>query len=392
MINETGYIRPTFEKIVSNKSNEAKRLYGDDMDTTDKSVLGKHIRINAKDQAEAYEDIEAAYYARFPNTATGTSLDRLCPFVQITRNPATPATHKIKIIGTPNAVIPMGFLVGTEDNEVQFYSLQDCELSTIENEVGSGIVEVECVTAGTIGNVSIGLINSCVEAIADIDSIVHLSIEEYGQDEESDVDLRKRFNIAALGNGESNFDAIKGAVIRVPDVISVSLIENDTDETDIETSIPPHSFKCYVYGGKYREQEIAEAIFSKKPVGIPSCGDVTCSVKDSGGHPHPIKFSYATPINLKMKINVKANSNFEETGKNNIQTNISEYINNLGMGADVILNSLFGPIYNVTGVIEVTSIVISINDGEYLSQSVTSNIWEVPEIIADDIEVEAVIV
>ena len=96
---DTGYIRPTYEEILAEKIQRTKEIFGENISTDEKTPLGKFLRINAYDQAQEYEDIGAVYFARFPNTATGESLDRLCVFGGISRNPATEAQHTIQVYG-----------------------------------------------------------------------------------------------------------------------------------------------------------------------------------------------------------------------------------------------------------------------------------------------------
>lgn len=87
MLTEQGYHRPTYDEILESKEQLARTLFGEDIETSEQTPLGKFIRIGAYDLSKAYEDIENVYYARFPNTASGISLDRLCVFVGISRNP-----------------------------------------------------------------------------------------------------------------------------------------------------------------------------------------------------------------------------------------------------------------------------------------------------------------
>ena len=99
-LTELGFERPTYDELLQKQIERAKLLFGDDIDTGETTPFGKYIRINVADFADLYELAEKVYYARFPNAATGVSLDRLCPFVGISRNPATYARHKIRFHGT----------------------------------------------------------------------------------------------------------------------------------------------------------------------------------------------------------------------------------------------------------------------------------------------------
>ena len=120
---EKGYNRPTYSDILDQQIERAKVLFGEDIETDEKTPLGKYIHINAQDIAELHEILETVYYARFPDSATGQSLDRLLPFAGITRNQASYAKHKIKFTGTAGETIPGGFLVAA--GGLQFYTLED---------------------------------------------------------------------------------------------------------------------------------------------------------------------------------------------------------------------------------------------------------------------------
>ena len=77
-LTEKGFKRPIFSELLETQIQKAKELFGEDIETDEKTPLGKFIRITVYDLARAYEDLEGIFYARFPNTARGTSLDRLC--------------------------------------------------------------------------------------------------------------------------------------------------------------------------------------------------------------------------------------------------------------------------------------------------------------------------
>jgi uncharacterized phage protein gp47/JayE len=187
MLNENGFHRPTYDEIVESKIQKAKELFGEDIDTSELTPLGKFIRIGAYDLAEAYEDLEAVYYARFPNTAYGISLDRLCVFAGITRNPATQAQHIVRVYSGLNTEtdteIGIGELVVCgEDNEIVFYSANTYILPPAG---GSVDVVVECAEAGTIGNVP--GITDIVNPLSEVDRIEYVGLAEVGED---DVVLR----------------------------------------------------------------------------------------------------------------------------------------------------------------------------------------------------------
>ncbi len=382
-LTEQGYHRPTYDKILATKIQKAKDLFGENIETDEKTPLGKFIRIGAYDLAKAYEDIENVYYARFPNSATGTSLDRLCVFAGITRNPATQAIHKIKVYGEAETVIGIGELV-VSSGEITFYSANEYTIPTS----GSVEVEVECTEAGEIGNVK--SITEIVNPTAEISHIEYIGISEAGEDEEPDVELRKRFSAAVEGAGSSNINAIRAALLRVPTVTSVGIIVNDTDAT--KDGRPARSFECYVYGGVGYEQDIAEAIFDKCPIGIKTCSTsenpVSVTLNDDGGHEHTIYFSHTETVAVYVSMKIVTDAKFEgDEGIKQVKNAITTYIDSLGVGADVVLSTLYGYIHSVVGVVEVKELKLSTDGTTYNAANITIGEYQVADTDASKVGV-----
>lgn len=383
-LTEKGYIRRSYDDILNDKIQRAKELFGEDIDTSDLTPLGKFIRINAYDQAIAEEEIESVYYARFPNTASGQSLDRLMVFAGISRNPASASVYSVRIDGTAGYVVPVSFLVGT-DTDLTFWT-------TTENTIGEDgtcTVEVSCTQAGTIGNLSsASSISKVVNPDANIIGVKGLSCVTAGRDEESDADLRKRFSQAVSGSGSCNESAIRAAILRIPTVQYAAVISNNTDEEDGDGR-PPHSFECYVMGGDEYEQEIAETIFEKRPIGIQTVGDVTVNITDVNGIDREIKFSRTQNVMITIRITIRKTSAFPENGIALVQEAISKTINSLGIGSSLVLSTLYGHIYGVSGVSEVVTLEQSTDGGStYSASNVTVPAYGVA--VCADVNVEVV--
>lgn len=366
-----GFERLTYNDIVNKKIQKAKELFGEDIDTSELTPLGKFIRINAFDLAEAEEEAEYIYYSIFPNTASGVSLDRLCTFVGISRNPATSAIYKVKVVGTTGYTVPIGFLVSTESGII-FYNIQDTEIVNGECEI-----TVWCTQTGTAGNVEIASINKIVNPSSDITSINGIELVSLGTADETDYELRKRFEQAREGAGACTEASIKAALMRVPTVTSAGVIVNDTTETD-SRGRPPFSFECFVNGGENYHNEIAETIYNRKPIGIKTYGSISETVVDDGGYKHIINFSHTKKIAVKVLAKIKTDTAYEGTvGAEDIKENLTTYINNLGVGESVILSALYGQIHTVSGVDEVLELKLSKDGDNFEAKNITVEKWEV---------------
>lgn len=382
VLTEKGFQRPTYDDLLSAQIARAKELFGEDIDTSGPSILGKFIRINVSDLAECYELLENIYYARFPNSACGQSLDRLCTFAGVVRDPATAARIKVKVYGTVGAVVPAAFAVSGDG--VMFYVDMDYTVGT------EGYVEclANCERTGKAGNLIPGTELMIVNPDPDLEWVEFIGIETYGQEREDDTSLRIRFGLSVAGAGSASVDALRGALSRVALVDGVAVVENDTEET--VNGRPPHSFECYVLAPESQDPLIAEAIFSKKPLGIKSVGQVEVQVLDEGNKPHIVRFSRTIKRMIHVKARILTDQFFENTGVEQIKASLLEYINNLANGDSVYLTSLYGYIHKIHGVVNVQELLISSDGGALAASNIVIGDYEVARAGEEDIEIEVV--
>lgn len=379
---EKGFHRPTYEQLLQTRIEQAKMLFGEDVDTSEPTALGKFIRLSVSDLEIAWQTLEAVYYARFPNTASGVSLDRLLPFAGISRNPATRAEHEIKLTGQAGTTIENGTIFSTAEG-VTFYLLNDVTLGDSGTAKGVAV----CTESGTVGNVAVGKITEIVNPISGLDSIEHTDVVTVGEDTESDSAVRIRFQKTIAGGGSATVDSITAAILRITGVQGCMLVENDTDETD-DDGRPPRSFECYVYAPSEKYQAVAEAIFDKKPVGIKTHGTLSYSVADEGGSYHTIKFSEVTELNVYIKVAVKVNALFASDGVEQIKNNLLYYINSLSNGEDLNYTTLFGYIHSVAGVCTTTSLKTSTDNETFSTNDVVCSPSQIVRVKAANITVE----
>lgn len=383
VLTEKGFQRPSFDDLLAAQEARAKELFGEDIDTSGQSVLGKFLRINVSDLAECYELLEDVYYARFPGSARGQSLDRLCTFAGVVRDPETSARLKVRFHGNAGAVIPAAFMI-TGGGQTFFV-----ETHSTVGEDGTVECFASCTEAGIAGNLPAGTAMAIVNPVADLEMVELVGIDAYGRERETDLSLRIRFGQSVAGSGSATVDAIRGAVSRVALVDGVAIIENDSEET--VSGRPPHSFECYVLAPESQDPYIAEAIFSKKPLGIKSVGEVEIQVLDEGKRPHTVRFSRAVKKMVHIRAKVLVNQFFESGGIDQIKASLLEYINNLANGDSVYLSSLYGYIHEVHGVVNVQELLLS-GDGEaYTAVNLAIGDHEVARCDAERIEIEVVV-
>lgn len=412
-----GFNRPTYDELLDRQIERAKELFGETIDTSELTALGKYIRINVLDLDELYQTLEGVYLARFPHTANGVSLDRLCPFAGISRNEATCAVHQVRFTGTPNAEIEVGFEVSDESQAVIFHTIDDYVIGSN----GTVIAEVECDESGVEGNITSASINTIVNPVADVALVEGLSLVTLGEDSESDTELRQRFDKAISGTGSGTADAIKGAVMRVSGVDDCTIVEDVTNgrfkcvvsydggftAVDSPTGNPSeqnyyeydsnaeayslsedttvnNSKTYYMRSTSSAEELIAEAIFSKKPIGVKTYGSIGIDVSVEGeDNPHTIYFDATNKSYISIRFAIITNNQFEEDGVAQIQSNIINYLSGFSNGETLYVSSLYSYI-NITGVVSVSGLSVT-KGGTTYTDSVEFSANEVVRALSNSI-------
>ena len=367
MLDDLGFHRPTYAELLAEQETRARQLFGDDIETGEATALGKYIRLNVYDYARLYELAEKIYYARFPNFATGVQLDRLTPFANISRNPATVARHIVEFYGIAGKTVEQGSLVATGDG-VTFYTLEDVTMQDEGLGLGTARVTVECTEFGTVGNVAVGEIDRMGNPNGYVREVRHIALKLLAKDAETDKALRERFHDVVKGTGSGTWEALYGALERITNVDGVVIVENDTAET--VGTMPPHSFQCYVVAPNTLDKQIGQTIFDKKPIGIKPLGEVEVTVLDSAGSAHIMRFSRAIEKQISLQATIKKTTSYPEDGTEQIKNNIANLINGLSNGDDVILSRLYSAIHAVDGVAEVANLQMKAGSGAFAASNI----------------------
>lgn len=291
-------------------------------------------------------------------------MDRICKFVAIKRTPATYAVKILRVYGKKDYIIQSGVLFKSENN-IQFWSTSESTINKEELTQDDAVmyyadVTVQCVSAGTVGNITDIVSTAAVDV--NITQVTYLSTVAVGQEAESDSELRERFNNVVQGLGTNTTSAIKANVLRIPGVTNVDIIDNNTSEDIVidDLTVYAKSYAVIVNSDDLSAgDEIAKAIFEKQPLGILQSGDELIVVKDDSGTEHNVRFTYVTTQEIEIAVGCNVTSDFPSTGADDIRRNITNYINGLEIGDKVVYSRLYDYIYNVAGVDDVTSLTLN---------------------------------
>lgn len=185
----------TYEYIL----NKMLDNISENIDKREGSVIYNAIAPAAMELSEMYKKLASSINSVFVDTAGGTFLDNLTKQFGIERNQATQAIKKGIFYDSNNQLMDVEIGKRFSINTIIYF---------VYEKISTGIYQMQCETAGEIGNVQSG-------NLLPIDYIAGLSVAELTDvlipavDEETDEELRERFytsvNSVAFGGNIADY-------------------------------------------------------------------------------------------------------------------------------------------------------------------------------------------
>jgi len=211
------------------------------------------------------------------------------------------------------------------------------------------------VTAQVVGNVRApaGSITNLVTPVGGIDRVYNYTALGSGRLRETDAEFRIRAAQSLSLSGASTLPAIRVAVLNIPEVSGVTIVENVTNVVDVDGR-PPHFFEVIVTAPTTDglDETIATTIFNDKPAGIETFGNTTVTIQDDIGADRVIKFSRPQGVFIAVRVTYSKYSEevFPDNGDSLIKQSVVEYGDTLPPGEDVIAPRFNGAVYQVPGI------------------------------------------
>lgn len=390
-LTSTGYTTPTLDEIKSRIETEIRTNIGPAVDLSASSPEGQLVAILARQIRKVYEATAALYAATSPNGAAGVQLDALAALTGTARDPATESRVTATVNVDPGTY-PAGTLVA------HVVGAPDSRFENAEDVVNSGgaAADVSAVfvaqDTGPIVAPS-GTLTEISGPVAGWNSITNPADATVGSDVESDAELRVRRNREIAAQGSSTVDAIASDISQgVAGVLSVSVLENDTDTVDAN-GLDPHSIEAIVYGPASPttadDDAVAEQIFASKAAGTSTGGSTTRTVTDSQGYAHSISFTRPTPVAGGAEIAVETSDDYvgDTAAGEAIAAAAAEA---LSVGDDLDWSDLVAWAMAVTGVERVTGVDVGPSGGPLSSFGALSiDIREIATLSTGDITINS---
>ncbi|MFD1206628.1 baseplate J/gp47 family protein [Sporosarcina contaminans] len=387
MLTSAGFKRKRYIDFFEEMSEQARQLWGEDVNLSERSALGKFVSLIAYARAEEAETAEEVYNSRFVDTSEGVALEQNVKRV-IKRKEWLKASDNVQLTLERGADIPTGTLVGTPYG-VLFETMEPIKAASD----GVYTVKVRALEYGRIGNVGAAEITKIINPVPGFKSVTNPTPFRNGQDEESDAELQERYYKSLGKAGRRRSESIEARVMdEVEGVRSCIVDDNDTMEYN-PRGVPPKAFETIVLGGN--QEDIAKKILEAKAGGIQAYGSTLVEVKDSKGKLQKIGFTYAESLKVYVKAQIKKGSSYPLNGDDLVKEQIVRYIggpgleevhNGLGMSQDVVLARLEAQLFRVEGV-EDAKVSLSFDGFVFLEENLEIGFAQVAETDFSKIEV-----
>lgn len=355
-LTENGWNPKSLEVLTAEVEAELKAApaLGPEINVAATSILGQLNGVFLPKLAELWEVGGAIYHSQDPDRNIGDAQDSVAAITGTIREAAT----KSRASCTVNLAAGANIAIGAATASVSGNSNARFTNTTVmANPGGSAanftVVFEALVTGPVVANA--GTLTVRDNSPTGWNSITNPADAVLGTEIEGNSALRIRREQELRQQGGSVIAAIASDLLTVDDVIDVVMLENDTDYTDND-GLPPHSFEAIVDGGT--DAAVADMIWRSKGGGIQTHGDETETITDSEGVTHDVGFTRPTDRNVYIEVDVDVDAeDYPDDGDDQIKTALATLGDDtLGIGDDVIRTRLYGAIYAISGVIDVTAI------------------------------------
>jgi uncharacterized phage protein gp47/JayE len=377
------FVPDTYDEILSVLMDNAKDVFGEDLNDDDEAVIRLFYKPVARLLAENQSNLKTVLDSAQLEYAEGKALDLLTALIGVRRKSATKsvgsATFSRQTAASVDYTIPKRTKIQTDSiDPIKFETTETAILQAGTNDVS---VPIQSVTTGVNTNVGSNTLTVMTSPPTGIEEVANPLQTDGGTDAEKDDDLRSRAKDELSDGMRATTKAIRNQLIKLNKIKSVSMFVNDTNSTDA-AGIPPQHTECVVEGES--DQKVGQTIFDTKGAGDGTHGGshgtaVTVQADIGNGQTHPVSFSRPNIVQIYVDIDISTNNLYE--GNDDVRDAIVEYIGGtitsggsddgeLRVGDDVVYAKLLSAILSVNGVDDVPNLLI----GKTSSPTGTSNI------------------
>lgn len=302
----------TLAEIISDLEAAMRADFGENIDLSDKGVLGQMIGTHAERESLLQELIEDVYLSQFLSSSTGVSVDRVLELASIRKNPEEKSAASLSLSGINGTPVPASS-IARDTSGVDWLT------SFAVTITAAGVsVDASPVDAGPTQALS-GTITEIITPVVGWNSVTNPLDADVGRFAESDAEARIRYNDAL------SLDDVGLNILKLTSVSNVVVAENTTSATNAD-GLPPHSVEYIVTGGV--DQDIADTIWFGRCDGIELFGSTSVNVTDIAGDTVVVLFTRPSELSAFVRIEYGATVDFPIDG----ETQMIQAILDVGVG------------------------------------------------------------
>jgi hypothetical protein len=358
-VTSTGFERKTFEAIQDALRTEYLGSVSAQLQFTGRSKIGNLVAIHARQLAEAWEAIEAAYHGFDPdNCVTDEQFEALCALTSVTREGASKGSAICTINVDAGFSAAAGALLASVTNRpTELWTNRDAIVSAGGGDLTD--IVFETMTEGATPFVAAGELAVVAGTYSGWNSITNPADATQGTAKEPIDALHIRRENSLAREGGSTLAGVVSEVATVENVIAVSGRANSTDMFD---GIPAHSYEIVIYeasGSPADDDAVAQAIFDSGQSTNPAVGTENGTADDPLDGTQTVYFSRADTIDLYIEATVTGTYDADDV-KEAIATAYTP-----DFDQTIVLQYLRAQIFTVEGVTDVPAITMSLDDVTY---------------------------
>lgn len=308
-ITPTGVVTPDSVTIRAGVLADENLAFGGELDIVTPSTPQAYLADQLTDNISGANAGIAYFVSQVdPATSEGRIQEAIGRIYFMDRKGATASVVQALCTGQPGVTLAAGALA-QDDSQNLWQSTGDVQFS------GGGLATVQfaCLTLGPI-LLGIGELTKIAQTAPGWDAITNLGAATVGSSTETRASFELRRQASVAINSKGTPAAIRAAVFSVDGVIDVFVYDNFTNVVlnygATSYPIAPHSVYVAAVGGE--DQDVAEAIWSRKDTGCDMNGNTTVVVQDTDGYSYPYpqyNIKFERPPSLPILFSVQLANN-----------------------------------------------------------------------------------
>lgn len=367
IVNSEGVTPQQFSDYVNIFTERFRAALGSDLSLEAENIQSELISV----ESEAFADVDGQGVDignnNNPTVASGRWLDDIVSFLGFVRQGATRSTVTATIGGVDQTIIPARSIAETIGGD-QFRTTADVTIPP----GGSATVQFESVNTGPVPAAANSL-RTIITQVLGWNSVDNAASAALGRNEETDTELRDRYNLSLSVNNIGTSDSLRARLLALNGVTDCLILENSTN-ADVAAAanrgvaVSAHTIASVVEGGN--ASDIVEVLGRHKPLGIGTSGTSSGTYNHRGGSTTTVDWVAVTrtPVKIVMSINTNA-ARYPGDGDSRIRQSIVDYFagvgefterGGIGIGDSVNIADLTAAILRVPGFTITTGPTVSL--------------------------------